>query len=142
MQNSAEGILVNRSPDLNTVMREIDLKQANYFHKGFLTNLNLHKRIPIVTYVCILLSKCIYRNKAVKAINANGFHEKRSPTSRQFTGGFLWFPLYLETSQVSMEALNSKNPRTYKTLPYKKLQAALFLKTTDETKSDCLGAIS
>ena len=48
-QNSAEGILVNGSPDVKTV-REIGLKQADYFHKGFLTNFNQQKRIPIVTY--------------------------------------------------------------------------------------------
>ena len=35
-----EGILVNGSHDLKTAIREMDLKQANYFHKGFLTNLN------------------------------------------------------------------------------------------------------
>ena len=89
-------------------MREIGLKQADYFHKGFLTNFNLQKRIPIVTYFCILLSKCNYRNKTGGAINANGFHEKRPPTSRQFTGGFYWLLLYMETSQVSMEALYFK----------------------------------
>ena len=87
-QNSADGILVNGSPDLKTVMREIDLKQTNYFHKEFLTNFDLHKKIPIVTYFCILLSECNYRNKEGQAINANGFHEKLPPTSRQFTGDF------------------------------------------------------
>ena len=51
LQNSAESILVNGSPDLKTVIREIDLKQADYFHKEFLTNFNLHKRIPIVTFL-------------------------------------------------------------------------------------------
>ena len=62
-RDHVNGPLVIGSLDLKTVMREIDWKQANYFYKGFLTNFNLPKRIPIVTYFCILLSNCNYRNK-------------------------------------------------------------------------------
>ena len=68
LQNSAEGILVNESPDLKAVMREIDLNQANYFHKGFLINFNLHKRIPIVIYFLFFYQNAITATKQVKPL--------------------------------------------------------------------------
>ena len=40
-------------------MREIDLKQADHFHKGFLTNFNLQKRIPIVRYFVFFYQNAI-----------------------------------------------------------------------------------
>ena len=48
-------------------MREIDLKQANYFHKGFLT-FNVHKRIPIITYLCIFYQNAVSEIKQVKPL--------------------------------------------------------------------------
>ena len=47
-------------------MREIDLKQADYFHKGFLTNFNLQKRIPIVTYFVFFYQNVITETKQVE----------------------------------------------------------------------------
>ena len=57
---------ISGSPDLKTVMREIDLKQGNYFHKGFLT-FNPHKRIPIVTYFSIFFNQnAVTETKQIK----------------------------------------------------------------------------
>ena len=64
-------IASNGSPDLKTVMREIDLKQADYFHKGFLTNFNLPKRNPIVTYFVFLYQNAITETKQVEPLTLN-----------------------------------------------------------------------
>ena len=69
MQNIAEGILVNGSPDLKTVMREIDLKQANYFHKGFLTNFIPHKRRSRSSHIFVFFyQNAITETKRVKPL--------------------------------------------------------------------------
>ena len=60
-------MLVNGSPDLKTVMKEIDLKQAGYFHKGF-TDFNPNKGIPIATYFCIFLSNVITVRRQVEPL--------------------------------------------------------------------------
>ena len=49
-------------------MREIGLKQADYFHKGFLTNFNLQKRIPIVTYFVLFYQNAITETKQVEPL--------------------------------------------------------------------------
>ena len=49
-------------------MREIGLKQADYFHKGFLTNFNLQKRIPIVTYFVFFYQNAIIEAKQVEPL--------------------------------------------------------------------------
>ena len=59
--------LVNGSPDLKTV-REIGLKQADYFHKGFLTNFDLQKRIPTVTYFVFFYQNAITETKQVEPL--------------------------------------------------------------------------
>ena len=79
-KNIAEDILFNESPDLKTVMREIDLKQADYFYKGFLANFNFHKRIPMVIFLSSFIKIQSWKQSGLKAINADG--------PRQFTGGF------------------------------------------------------
>ena len=43
-------LLVNGSPDVKTVMREIELKQANYFQKVFLTKGMLSLKISSITF--------------------------------------------------------------------------------------------
>ena len=49
-------------------MREIGLKQADYFHKGFLANFNLQKRIPIVTYFVFFYQNAITETKQVEPL--------------------------------------------------------------------------
>ena len=51
--------------------REIDLKKADYFHKGFLTNFSLLKRIPIVTYFVFLYQNAITETKQVEPLTLN-----------------------------------------------------------------------
>ena len=109
LQNSAEGILVNGSPDLKTVMREINLKQANYFHKGFLTNVNLHNRIPIVTCFCIFLSKCNYRNKQVKPLmlmaSTKSTHLLPDNSLKAFDGFYCtWKPVKFQWKHFTVSA--------------------------------------
>ena len=48
--------------------REIDLKQADYFHKEFLTNFNLLKRIPIVTYFVFFYQNVITETKQAEPL--------------------------------------------------------------------------
>ena len=44
------------------------MKQADYFHKGFLTNFNLQKRIPIVTYFVFFYQNAITEAKQVEPL--------------------------------------------------------------------------
>ena len=76
--------LLIRCSAFYTVMREIHLKQANYFHKGFLTNFNLGKTIPYCHIFCILLSKCYHRNKPVPS----GFFWNSSRKKKDFSTKF------------------------------------------------------
>ena len=44
------------------------MKQADYFHKGFLTNFNLQKRIPIVTYFVFFYQNALTETKQVELL--------------------------------------------------------------------------
>ena len=44
------------------------MKQTDYFHKGFLTNFNLQKRIPIITYFVFFYQNAITETKQVEPL--------------------------------------------------------------------------
>ena len=89
--------LVNGSPDLKTV-REIGLKKVDYFHKRFLTNFNLQKRIPIVTYFVFFYQNAITETKQVEPltlmVSTKSAHLLPENSSEAFNGFYCtWKPV-------------------------------------------------
>ena len=83
--------------------REIDLKQADYFHKGFLTNFNLLKRIPIVTYFVFLYQNAITETKQVEPLTLNAWFPRKAPTNFQTIHGRLVIASIVIGNQLSFD---------------------------------------
>ena len=112
-QNSTEGILVNGLPDLKTV-REIGLKKADYFHKGFLTNFNLQKKIPIVTYFVFFYQNAITETKQVEPltlmVSTKSAHLLRGNSPEAFNGFYCtWNPVKFRWKHFRCLVLSGKH---------------------------------